>query len=1193
MLRFCFLLVTVLIPVVPVSAGRLEAGLLQLEYDSGGSRCVLRHPSGTVELLPPEIVSGDRRRLVPAFGAVVVRGRVLERSGTAGGLALVERLTLSESGIDRELEITNPGPADGGMPPKMRAAIFPWSIPASGSYWFLASERGNGSVLDPGFRGRLEMLEAGRRVTHPNYSVNPLLIGPDGRHSWLFCCDARSDRTATGIHASGGGPLRIDQEFASAGWLELGEPQRVNGVSLRIADRVPEEAFRTEVRRWFEEKAVRPVADRPEWLCRALIYSGHPGGSILSGMRDVGGFDAMRSEVVPIVRALGFNTFYLLPLEDGGIYQPRDYRKLAWNTGTPEEYRKFVAAAHSEQYRVLQDLVPHGNSPAAGRWRGDSPAELIYREDGTPPDYWSFDYGSRSWRRKIGAVAEFYLDTFGIDGFRLDGCEGNPDVNWRRRGFPAECPPNVDAEWFRCRIGESGMPGLDYPRAGMSQRGCVLELVDFLRRTIRSRRADAVAFAEAANPLNVAVADLIYDSWLAVQLPHKFWESDDGDGLAEGLRARMEEQYFSDPAGLLRMRCLDNHDTVVWRGLLGLGLWKALHTVVFTVPGVPMVLQGREELQSVRISELAELRRKFPELSGTLASFERLTPDRNIFNVIRELPDGGGALAVFCNLSSTARPCPWKVPPRLRSMRLSRELFTGVPAENLVLPPFGSAFFALRPASAPMPELSRRVRAPLPPAAAAGGEPLFRNEADRVAAETPAYCAELSLRTGRLLSFFAPDGTLLCDGSAWSRDFLTGMELTAVDCRWEAPVLHCSAGELKWNWRVLADRLTLEISGAGELREPLSLVFSGCGVRRYQAACAEGGVDDWFFTRHARQRNRLENNLNIQPGYRRPGTNTVWRGTLVPPALRDARIAAWNGAGTLELNFPDPVRYGAADLRMLDHFGGRDDWACAVVLFEPPEAEFSHALPSRRSAGAVRLELRSGGRLPGVQSEAGDSWSDGRFRLSHRSTDWQVEGPFGTIILRRAGGGIREWRSPGGSPLIRDCRWGTDRGFGRQSQPVYRPSFAELDTETECLVRSRDGSLLLRFAGMLRSYSLWRANAAPIWFVRDYEFRPDGSVRQCAELLTDGAPLADEWRLFLRCTLPGANRSEWKDEYLTVSGLDARLCAEFRRNEPDRRFHAEEPGGRVVIGWRGDSVTECPAGGRYVMESVWRIESKR
>lgn len=194
---------------------------------------------------------------------------------------------------------------------------------------------------------------------------------------------------------------------------------------------------------------------------------------------------------------------------------------------------------------------------------------------------------------------------------------------------------------------------------------------------------------------------------------------------------------------------------------------------------------------------------------------------------------------------------------------------------------------------------------------------------------------------------------------------------------------------------------------------------------------------------------------------------------------------------------------------------------------------------------------------------------------------------------RRAGGGIREWRSPGGSPLIRDCRWGTDRGFGRQSQPVYRPSFAELDTETECLVRSRDGSLLLRFAGMLRSYSLWRANAAPIWFVRDYEFRPDGSVRQCAELLTDGAPLADEWRLFLRCTLPGANRSEWKDEYLTVSGLDARLCAEFRRNEPDRRFHAEEPGGRVVIGWRGDSVTECPAGGRYVMESVWRIESKR
>lgn len=75
MLRFCFLLVTVLIPVVPVSAGRLEAGLLQLEYDSGGSRCVLRHPSGTVELLPPEIVSGDRRRLVPAFGAVVCAGK--------------------------------------------------------------------------------------------------------------------------------------------------------------------------------------------------------------------------------------------------------------------------------------------------------------------------------------------------------------------------------------------------------------------------------------------------------------------------------------------------------------------------------------------------------------------------------------------------------------------------------------------------------------------------------------------------------------------------------------------------------------------------------------------------------------------------------------------------------------------------------------------------------------------------------------------------------------------------------------------------------------------------------------------------------------------------------------------------------------------------------------------------------------
>lgn len=189
---------------------------------------------------------------------------------------------------------------------------------------------------------------------------------------------------------------------------------------------------------------------------------------------------------------------------------------------------------------------------------------------------------------------------------------------------------------------------------------------------------------------------------------------------------------------------------------------------------------------------------------------------------------------------------------------------------------------------------------------------------------------------------------------------------------------------------------------------------------------------------------RIRFTLKHPAGLPAPGHEHGLAGALVPPALRDARIAAWNGAGTLELNFPDPVRYGAADLRMLDHFGGG------------------------------------------------------------------TTGPARSFCLnRRAGGGIREWRSPGGSPLIRDCRWGTNHGFGRsRSRPAGRasPSWTRRRSAlsaaatVRCCCDSPAGCAHTRCGGPMRRRSGSSGTTSSVRTVRS------ASVRSCL-------PTGLRWRM--------------------------------------------------------------------------------
>ena len=161
-----------------------------------------------------------------------------------------------------------------------------------------------------------------------------------------------------------------------------------------------------------------------------LIYECHIG--MASEKEKVGTFEEFRKDVLPKVKALGYDTIQIMALQEHPYYgsfgyQVSNFFALSSRFGMPEEFKALVDDAHGKGIAVIMDIV-HSHSvenTAEGLSEFDGTDHLYFHQGpaGRHPAWGSrcFDYGKDETRFFLLSNVKYWMEEYHIDGFRFDG----------------------------------------------------------------------------------------------------------------------------------------------------------------------------------------------------------------------------------------------------------------------------------------------------------------------------------------------------------------------------------------------------------------------------------------------------------------------------------------------------------------------------------------------------------------------------------------------------------------------------------------------------------------------------------------------------------------------------------------------------------------------------------------------------
>ena len=189
------------------------------------------------------------------------------------------------------------------------------------------------------------------------------------------------------------------------------------------------------------------LANNPQldasWWRQATVYQVYPrsfADADGDGIGDLPGVTSRMGYLADLgIDAIWLSPFYPSALADGG-YDVADYRNVAPEVGTLEDFDAMMAAAHAVGIKVIVDIVPNHTSDRH-RWFAEalaSPvgsaarARYIFRdglgENGElPPSDWPSHFGGPAWTRLPGADGgggQWYCHLFAPE---------QPDLNWDNR----------------------------------------------------------------------------------------------------------------------------------------------------------------------------------------------------------------------------------------------------------------------------------------------------------------------------------------------------------------------------------------------------------------------------------------------------------------------------------------------------------------------------------------------------------------------------------------------------------------------------------------------------------------------------------------------------------------------------------------------------------------------------------------
>jgi hypothetical protein len=396
-------------------------------------------------------------------------------------------------------------------------------------------------------------------------------------------------------------------------------------------------AARRSAQDWYDAVGLRVPGGELPWLVDCVMYQACAGGSVDSMFGDTGGFDNFARQL-DYLADLGCNAFWLMsvtthkdpasPRTGWNLYGPLSFSEVDPAYGGEAALTRLTQAMRERGCRVLGEIVPHGGTakvPAAHPdwWTYDRNGERN-RGFGQAPDY-----SAPGWQDTIGETIRWLTAGWGFEGYRVDVADGF-GVNWKS--------PTNGAHVSRSTMG--GFVGmLRAIEEGTRQGGCAQPVI--IPETVA--RPEAAPYAPVAYTWPL---DYRFGEWFAAGLSP--------EGMCQALGQFLADEQGSLPRGMVRLRAINNHDTVVEHGRAdrryGVGLQRALTAVCCVIEGVPMVYQEQEAGSYDHFRRLFWARRHVPEMCRGSADYTGVTAPEGVFAVLRTL-DGQHALGLV-NLSA-------------------------------------------------------------------------------------------------------------------------------------------------------------------------------------------------------------------------------------------------------------------------------------------------------------------------------------------------------------------------------------------------------------------------------------------------------------------------------------------------------------------------------------------------------------
>jgi len=422
--------------------------------------------------------------------------------------------------------------------------------------------------------------------------------------------------------------------------------------------------------------AGQPAVGQPDWVRSAVIYEIN-----VRQYSTAGNFAAVTADL-PRIRDLGVDVLWFMPIHPigeinrkgplGSYYAIKDYYGINPEFGTAEDFKRLVDAAHAQGLRVILDWV--GNHTA---W--DHP---LAREH---PDYYVRDQAGRfqpptgfDWTDVIQldfsnpavldyeyAAMAYWIQNYGIDGFRCDFATGVPTPFWNE-----------------------------------------------LSARLRVLRPELFLLSESELPQHQLHA---FNASYAFDMMHTINAVAQGRSGVSHIDDTLARSRVRFPAGAALLYYTSNHDENTWQGTeferLGRGA-AAFAVLTFVLDGIPLIYNGQEIGLDRRLEfferdpiewkpdasltafyrTLVKLRREHPALR-TGAAMRRIptTQNESVYALLRE----AGDQRVLAILNLTARD----VTADLHDPRLAgrwRDAFSGEEIEQASHAPVALRAWAFR-----------------------------------------------------------------------------------------------------------------------------------------------------------------------------------------------------------------------------------------------------------------------------------------------------------------------------------------------------------------------------------------------------------------------------------------------------------------------------------------------------------------